>query len=288
MSRRKRKRALSAVSAALKETISLTKKSQLGAALAALAQVPFSGTSVKAAPPSQKKKNKQSGAAKPHITTAEESCAVLAKGGSYAKAGADFIEANNGRGVYNVFTHLLGISWLDEGEAAKIETASRFPGGIKENFNKPEAGQKRPYAWEAHHLVPGSAFYLEMDPGGPVFTQNQYEILLRSDYNINNGHNIIMLPDGSMPSAVIVHALPLHPSDHRGYTKLVMQCMKNISDRISQLEAQEKKHAEIAVSFAKELDNLEEDLWEFVVSSGRWGVKAMTSRWDSANIPKLV
>src|SRR6185503_6446963 len=107
-----------------------------------------------------------------------------------------------------------------------VRKTAEFPGGPPENFDPSaksplggSAGQKWPYAWEAHHMLPGSSFYYMMKVNGQdraPYTYQQMRLILVSDYNINHGHNIINLPDESW--AVPVHALIQHPGDHPQYT----------------------------------------------------------------------
>jgi hypothetical protein len=178
----------------------------------------------------------------------------------------------DGRLVYNSFGHLTGIRTPEE--ISDIAEVCSFPGPRVENFDPgakiqgKNAGQRYPYPWEAHHLIPGSALYLEEAPGKPVFTVEQYEILLQSTYDINNGHNIIMLPNTDDES-VYFHCLIAHPSDHRGYTKLVMDGLKAIATEIEKLVAQAQPHDDIVRSFAEELEQLEEDSWDVIVKLGK-------------------
>ncbi len=124
--------------------------------------------------------------------------------------------------------------------------------------------------------MPGSAFYYENE-AGPAFTQQQYEILLATDYNINNGHNIIMLP--KQAPAVPVHKLIQHPSDHPEYTQLVLGDLQGIAEDLQELidQASDEDHKAIKANLAEKLKLLEEKYWTTVSSLGRRSIVAVSA-----------
>ncbi|NVJ28510.1 AHH domain-containing protein [Myxococcus sp. AM011] len=200
---------------------------------------------------------------------------VLGKDSSYAQNGSDYIASLDGRDVYRVFDH----SYLDEIRDLVRQTAE-FPGGPPENFNprakdkeKKPALQKYPYAWEAHHILPGSAFYYELKDG-PAFTYKQLRLILQSEYNLNHGHNIIMLPDQAW--AVPIHALLQHPGDHPLYTQQVMEEMKAISRKLQKEIDAHKDHSALATRIFEHLKNLEEKYWDVLVELSRAVVESVT------------
>ncbi|KFA94147.1 AHH domain-containing protein, partial [Archangium violaceum] len=69
-------------------------------------------------------------------------------------------------------------------------------------------GTSLPYSWEAHHLLPANVFYKEL-------TIEQIKIILRTNYDINDGRNIIFLPEN--PIDTPIHKLPYHSSGHNKY-----------------------------------------------------------------------
>lgn len=204
-----------------------------------------------------------------HLDVGGKAKAILGKGFGYANRGSKFIAAQDGRGVYKNFSHIAGDSVLMANFAY-----AKFPDGPKHNFspnlfnqsNNKKAGQRYPYSWEAHHLLPGSAFYYESD-GKPIFTYQQYRLLLQTEYDINHGHNIIMLPRSAQ--FVPVHALIQHAGDHPKYTNRVMKDLEGIADSIQKLVDKNKPHKKIADSFFNKLKNLEEDYWDLLVALGR-------------------
>ena len=212
----------------------------------------------------------------PHADSRLPSVAVLAKGYRYAERGSVYLRAQNGRGVYlNVDEQYvkeefgeLNARFPDPAAPQNFDPGARLLGTGK------KAKQKYPYAWEAHHLLPGSAFYYETKQG-PAFTQQQYEILLATDYNINRGHNIIMLP--KQAPAVPVHKLIQHPSDHPEYTQLVMADLKTLSDDLQALIDQSSDHEAVKASLASELDRLEDSYWKVVVALGRDSVRVVSA-----------
>ncbi|GHG88750.1 AHH domain-containing protein [Comamonas sp. JC664] len=232
-----------------------------------------------AAKAAKKKKPKPTDAAADDGDHVDDSAAprgVLGKDSDYAQNGSDYIASLDGRDVYRVFDH----SYLDEIRDL-VKEAAEFPGGPPENFNprakdkdKKPALQKHPYAWEAHHILPGSAFYYELKDG-PAFTYRQLRLILQSEYNLNHGHNIIMLPDQAW--AVPVHALLQHPGDHPNYTQQVMADMKKISKKLQKDIDAQKEHKALATDIFTQLKNLEEDYWDILVNLSRAVVAAVTA-----------
>ncbi len=232
-----------------------------------------------AAKAAKKKKPKPAASAADDTDHVDDSAVprgVLGKDSDYAQNGSDYIASLDGRDVYRVFDH----SYLDEIRDL-VKQAAEFPGGPPENFNprakdkdKKPALQKYPYAWEAHHILPGSAFYYELEDG-PVFTYRQLRLILQSDYNLNHGHNIIMLPDQAW--AVPVHALLQHPGDHPIYTQRVMRQMRTIAKKLQKDIDQQKDHKALTTEVFTQLKNLEDDYWDFLVSLSRAVVASITA-----------
>ncbi len=229
----------------------------------------------------KKKRPKQDngGATAEHVDANAVPKGVLGKVKGYAQNGSDYIRSKDGRGVYKNWghKHLEQIKDL-------TRKAAQFPGGPPENFNPSaksptggNAGQQWPYPWDAHHILPGSAFYYVMKVGGKerhAFTFEQLQLILQSDYNINHGHNIINLPKESW--AVPVHALIQHPGDHPRYTQKVMKGLLMISDDLQEIVDQQEDHAGLESAVFKALKNLEEENWKFLVDLSRRLVEALT------------
>ncbi|ATB44489.1 AHH domain-containing protein [Corallococcus macrosporus] len=232
-----------------------------------------------AAKAAKKKKPKPKDSAADDADHVDDSAAprgVLGKDSDYAQNGSDYIASLDGREVYRVFDH----SYLDEIRDLVKQTAE-FPGGPPENFNprakdkdKKPALQKYPYAWEAHHILPGSAFYYELKDG-PAFTYRQLRLILQSDYNLNHGHNIIMLPDQAW--AVPVHALLQHPGDHPNYTQQVMEDMKAIAQKLQKAIDSQKDHTALVEDVFAQLHKLENKYWKLLVALSRAVVASVTA-----------
>ena len=123
-------------------------------------------------------------------------------------------------------------------------------------------------------MLPGSAFYYET-ANGPSFTFQQLRLLLQTDYNINHGHNIIMLPDQAW--AVPVHALLQHPGDHPNYTQTIMREMKVISKKLQAKIDSKKDHKGLVEDIFEKLKELEEKYWDFLVALSRAVVESVTA-----------
>lgn len=167
----------------------------------------------------------------------------------------------------------------------KQNGGARQPFGVSPNFNPKAyykdsngkyvyARQAYPYSWEAHHMVPLSAFYLAADEKTkkPVFSDPAVKsILLQSEYNINFGDNMIMLPENNRGS--LAHTLIQHPSDHREYTKMVQEQLQVIEKQLEAL-IDKGKHPK-PKNVVTELKKVEDKLWNILVTLSRKLAKQM-------------
>jgi hypothetical protein len=230
----------------------------------------------------QKKKDKKKASAAAtgdHVDANSVPKGILGKYDGYAQNGSDYLRSKNGRGVYRNFSH----KYLDEIRDL-VRQVAEFPGGPAENFDPSakdktgkKAGQKWPYAWEAHHIIPGSAYYYVNKVSGKeehVFTYQQYRLILQCDYNINHGHNVIMLPDEAW--AVPIHALIQHPGDHPNYTQLVMEKLRELAKELQEKIDQKQPHKALVADVFEQLKDLEEELWGYLVRLSRSLVDALT------------
>src|SRR5262245_47536464 len=199
----------------------------------------------------------------PHVDSDEPLKGVLAKGDDYPRRAHDYLKAQDGRGVYRKFDfpHLDEIRDL-------VKEKAEFPGGPEKNFN-PEFKQQFPYEWDAHHILPGETFYSEVD-GKPIFSFKALRLILQTDYNLNHGHNQILLPsaDWSCP----IHTLLCHPSDHPKYTIDVAKDMQRISSDIQSKIDNAQPHDTLKADIFKDLQTLENKWWKWIVALSRVSV----------------
>jgi hypothetical protein len=223
----------------------------------------------------KKAKAKAKAAGTPHAATNEPLKGVLAKGDKYAQRAHDYLLTDGGRNqVYQDLSH----HHVKRIQRKKLEHF-KFPGGPAENFNPSakdrkgkKAGQRFPYVWEAHHMLPGSAFYFELN-GSPCFTAAQRRVILQSEYNLNHGHNMIDLPDQAW--AVPVHRLIQHPGDHPGYTARVMSALLKISKKLEELKDKGAKHEKLKEKVFEQLQKLEDLCWDHLIQLGHNSVEAV-------------
>ncbi|WP_395816903.1 AHH domain-containing protein [Archangium minus] len=123
----------------------------------------------------------------------------------------------------------------------------------------------RPYEFEAHHILPYEAFHYETN-GKPVIDAKARAFLNLTPYDINNGHNIAMLP--AKNQHVPVHAMVQHPSDHPPWTLLVLEEIKEIAANIKERIAQKKKPHQVLDAIVDELHEVEEKMWDELCSLG--------------------
>jgi len=222
----------------------------------------------------EKAKNEDNDDTGDHANKNSKYYAILWKSSIYAKRGSEFIKGDSGRNVvYTSFKHTHKA--FSEGATNMLKRNAKFPGGLKVNFDKNasfkregktiNANQNYPYVWEAHHIIPLSAFTLEIKPGKPLFEGVHRELLLMSNYDLNHGHNIIHLPASRALWAVPVHSLLQHPSDHRQYTLKVQKYMEKIVKALDEYIDEEKPHAAIIVDIMDMLKGIEDSLWDLIV-----------------------
>lgn len=221
------------------------------------------------------KKDEQKAGDKPeHASDQKPSKAVLEKAPGYAQRGHDFLAANAGGvprrdvspgSVYADFSRDYLEKIVD-----LLRKRTTFPGGPAANFNpgaksiaSRKAGQRFPYTWEAHHMVPASAFYLKDENDRPAFTDEQRDLLMQTPYDVNHGHNIIMLP--KLAWGAPVHGLLQHPSDHPEYTKRVIKLLQEIADSVQKKVKQKKPHKDVVANFFELLKKVEDKNWNFLV-----------------------
>ena len=226
---------------------------------------------------SRKKEEKQE---KPAAEKTGEECvdsekpakAILGKNSSYAQNGHDYLLSVDGRGVYknvdhDYFVHVKGL----------VADRCKFPDSKREeNFN-PSYGQDFPYKYQAHHILPAESFFCKTSKG-PIFSAEQMRLLLKSDYNINNGHNIIMLPTNN--EHVCVHMLMQHRGSHNQYSAMVTRGLKKLADKLQKIIDEKKPHEDITVNLAKELEKMEDAYWNWIIKVSQSVIKKVAASTD--------
>jgi hypothetical protein len=220
---------------------------------------------------------------KPHIDSNELPGGVLAKDTRYAYRGPAYVadhQAQSGGdmrgGVYNQVWNRPHLKEIKKIAKTAVFHDSRY----ERNFNK-KVNQQHPYPWRGHHMLPSSAFYFHGADKKPCFTPEQIDVILRSDYNINDGHNIIMLPAQNW--AVPVHELPQHPSNHVRYTQRVMNDLRNISKILTRMKENTACPPELQARVKQNLQNKENRYWEFLVDLGRQAVSHVIQQTSFKN-----
>jgi len=116
-------------------------------------------------------------------------------------------------------------------------------------------GQFLPYRWQGHHILPMNCFY-------KYFELGEIMIVLRSDYDINCGSNIIFLPEKEEDRRH--HGLPNHCSDHPQYDERVKTQFIQIRDAIRQKMSERQPHEDIEMDLAAKLRQMETDNFKFI------------------------
>jgi len=116
-----------------------------------------------------------------------------------------------------------------------------------------------PYKNQAHHLLP-QKFWKKMNP-------EQKKILRQIKYSINNGENIIFLPENERGQTI--HKLPIHCGPHFQYSEAVIEGADKIKKKIQKAvkEAKKCKSNKPSDTITEDLMNLQGDYWNAIVNS---------------------
>lgn len=159
---------------------------------------------------------------------------------------------------------------------AKLDDSVKYATSSKSG-ERETSGCAFPYTWNGHHMIPCGAFYLSEKSGGGVrniLTDEQYALLLMSDYDVNRGSNLIPLPDKE-PGCQAIHDMLMHPSGHEKYTTMVKEKIKEISKILDELAKEsEEPHPLVPEDISEELESIEDELWNNFIKWGREVVDA--------------
>lgn len=132
------------------------------------------------------------------------------------------------------------------------------------------SAQFMPYSWEAHHLIPAEA----LKEDGKVFGDKEYQVLLKTDYDINNGNNLIALPASGSDFYQPIHSLLLHPGSHPDYTTHVKQVVKKLSKELKNLK-EDELHPDAVELTSVNLKQIEDTLWDQIVKMGKLRIQGL-------------
>ncbi|NRB42257.1 MAG: AHH domain-containing protein [Pseudomonadales bacterium] len=220
---------------------------------------------------------------KNHVAYDGKLYAVLWKMGDFAQNGYNHLSSDEDKrkDIYDDFPHIAHenskISKFEikrfrddeEGAFSNAPVGNFHPRAEDKSGLVKYARQKYPYPWQAHHIIPASAFYLEDKNKNVVFDDAAMTVLLQSSYNVNHGHNIINLPGQGANKYVPIHSLLQHPTDHPEYTKMVQEKLGEIAEQIDKVVGKKGIHKGIVSSCFKMLVTTEDSLWNEMVSSSR-------------------
>jgi hypothetical protein len=220
-----------------------------------------------------------------HMDATQKVTSILATGDYYQYRGPKFVAQEGkrkkiyndyGRSLFSILGVFNGQSykgvkpplyiWASQENWKEIamfpEQGGGFPRDKGNFYYLSDVGQRRPYPWQAHHLIPESVF----TEGNTKFNEEQMMVLERSFYNINNGHNIIMLPADSRYSPV--HKLIAHLSSHANYTIWVKSKMEELADALTEVFENARKTKDHLAPFKailKRLHQIEDRCWDYVL-----------------------
>lgn len=207
-----------------------------------------------------------------HKTKASKKEAKLVRSRTYRENGYRHIKGNGGKKRrYADLERIQGVL-EDRGtkpvpgkdglgrpiEPASVPHARRYTFTSGKNF---KIGGS-PYANEAHHMLPVEAF------GDKYFTAEQKEVLERIKYDVNNGKNVIFLPEALDDCEF--HNLPQHNGSHPDYTALVDGDMQSVRADIDNVLAQDPEHKNYSVSDMRQrFMNLQDKYWNHLANCGQ-------------------
>lgn len=172
--------------------------------------------------------------------------------GVYSCKKIDVVEAKKAEGTADQM-----IRNCEESERSNLVLRKDFHKRLKERATSSAnyVAQKFPYPWQAHHILPMEAFTGH-------FTTEELEYILRSEYDINCGENVIFLP--SRKRFMELHWLPGHWSSHAKYSKTVKKRMIKVKKRIGKEVSEGKPCKEISAGVETDLHQIEESMFELL------------------------
>lgn len=238
----------------------------------------------------KKKKEEKENKSEKHSPSSGQLSAVLWRNSSYNLNCSKYLKKNKARGdvfrmtparenrihgSFDNFIQPVCVDFIINNFGLGDNNPENFTPNAK--INSKTAGNAYPYAWNGHHMIPCGAFYQGQKKDGmlkEIFNEDQYALLLMSDFNVNHGQNVIPLPSRH-PFFQAVHDMVLHPSNHNNYTKMVQEKMKKVAKGLEELTDQaDEPHPEISVAIAEELSDFEDKLWKEFVKMGKEEVDA--------------
>jgi hypothetical protein len=118
-----------------------------------------------------------------------------------------------------------------------------------------------PYANQAHHMLPQEAFT------DTYLTSEQREIMNQVKYDLNNGKNIIFLPESE--SATAFHDLPSHSGSHDKYTRIVVADMGEIKAALNKGLETDPDHKNYSPQDIRDqLYTLQDKYWRYLTTCG--------------------
>lgn len=181
----------------------------------------------------------------------------------YRKNGHDHISGTGRKGRYKKTKDIqAGLGKLIEQgmfktvrDAGKATHAQRYYFEHKSNFKY----SRPPYNNQAHHLLP-QEFWQGLTP-------SQRQILRRLKYSINDGSNIVFLPQDNR--GCTIHCLPKHNGSHPTYSAQVNIDTADVKKRLQKIvdQAKDCEEVESPQEIVKKLQKLQKDYWDIVTTS---------------------
>lgn len=181
----------------------------------------------------------------------------------YRKNGYDHIKGGGRKARYKKTKKIQsGLNMpLEQGmfktapDAGKATHAQRYYFEYGRNFMY----SKPPYSNQAHHLLP-QEFWQGL-------TAAQRRILRKLKYSINDGTNIVFLPQDNKGQTI--HQLPKHNGSHPKYSAQVNFDTTDVKKRLQKVADQKKDCEEVETpqEIVKKLQKLQKDYWKIVTTS---------------------
>jgi A nuclease family of the HNH/ENDO VII superfamily with conserved AHH len=212
-------------------------------------------------------------ATKAHILWNHPMKAVLYRTREYRKNGITHIEGNGGKrsSVYDnddkISKHLKANDIGTRVEGATAGDALHAAGYHFKHFAADNAG--KPYPNEGHHILPCELFSRRSEEGGKqggVFGTEEFRVLYRLEYDINNGNNIIFLP--ALTTDCGIHQLPYHVGSHPAYTTKVSKDVEQINALLKKSLEEPCEGWTPPENIPKELKIHEDKYWNWIVIFG--------------------
>jgi len=210
-----------------------------------------------------------------HSSSTSDNKAILNRSSGYRSNGYDTISKSSKGDVYGDLTRIQSVLRArgttpapPPVPPASSEHAARYVFTHGDNFKTGYA----PYSNEGHHMLPCEVFT------DKYLTSKQILLVRKVDYDINNGDNIIFLPESE--GDCDFHNLPSHCGSHPNYANLVSTDMQQARDSLQKEIDSDPNHEnwKPPSDIPGMLKGFQDDYWSLLTTCGPMRINDVVRR----------